>query len=26
MADSDTSGKSNPKHLENRIQLVGGNK
>ena len=26
MADSDTSGKSNTKHLENRIQLVGGNK
>ena len=26
MADSDTSGKSNPKHLEKRIKLVGGNK
>ena len=26
MADSDTSGKSNPKQLKNRIQLVGGNK
>ena len=26
MADSDTSGKSNPKHLENRIKLVGGSK
>ena len=26
MADSDTSAKPNPKHLENRIQLVGGNK
>jgi hypothetical protein len=26
MADSDTSSKSNPKHLGNRIQLVGGNK
>jgi len=24
MADSDTSAKSNPKHLENRIHLVGG--
>ena len=26
MADSDTSAKPNPKHLENRIKLVGGNK
>ena len=24
MADSDTSGKSNPKNLDNRIKLIGG--